>query len=284
MIISAKSSLLPLSICLLGASLNAQSFTSFPSWTQTEDPAHPNFSGSSDASSATLTASNGNIPAGTDIGYASVNGADVASSTGGNYFSAASSFSLAIDYDLSVVLPPSFGLPTTGLFIGFGIGEDIAGSDSAGITIGVANSFAGNIYASAATARANDVTLPVETVSSAASPLGTLFLSYDHVNGDITVGAANAAGAASATDSHVFTDIASSWDGEDLLASFFMRSDDPVVSGITFPEWNGTSASAVFSNLRVLEGDATSAVPEPSAYALMLGLASGMLILKRRRA
>lgn len=57
--------------------------------------------------------------------------------------------------------------------------------------------------------------------------------------------------------------MANIWDGEDLLASFFMRSDNP--SGA--PLWTGTSTSAVFSNFRVFEG---TAIPEPTTAALVL--------------
>ena len=59
--------------------------------------------------------------------------------------------------------------------------------------------------------------------------------------------------------------IANIWDGEDLLASFFMRSDNP--SGA--PLWTGTSAAAVFSSFRILEGSAT-AIPGPTTAALVL--------------
>ena len=59
--------------------------------------------------------------------------------------------------------------------------------------------------------------------------------------------------------------MANIWDGEDLLASFFMRSDNPSPA----PLWTGTSASAVFSNFRILEGSAI-AIPEPTTAALVL--------------
>ncbi len=253
----------------------AQPINNFNSWTLTQDPVNALFGGSRTEFTANLTAGNGTIPAGTDIGFASVNNTTVLNSTSGNYFSAASSVSLAIDYNLNVTLP--VGVLTSGIFIGFGIGEDTTGIDSAGITLGAVNFGVSPLLALAATARVNDVTQPVGSVSGTANSFGTFFVSYDHTSGDVTVGAANTQNAAAPTGSHTFAGIGNSWDNENLLASFFMRSDNP--SGA--PTWNGTSAFALFSNFRVLSGTPTT-IPEPTTAALVL--IGGIGILLRRKA
>ena len=267
-------------LSLSSMTLVAQDMSNFTSWTQTQDPAHPLFTAAKTATDATLSAASGSIPAGTDIGFTSVNRNSVAQSSSGFYFSAGSSFNLAIDYDLTVM---ASAVPT-GLFIGFGIGEDGTGVDSAGITLGYASGFGFTTRAFAATARANDSNLPFATVDGTASQTGTFFVSFDHLAGNVTVGAADSANASSAGGSHTFTDIAQSWNGDALLASFFMRSDTPTVPGVAlaFPRWSGNTASAVFSNFRILAGTPT-AVPEPAAFALFLGLTSAMLIINRRR-
>ncbi|MEX1119429.1 MAG: PEP-CTERM sorting domain-containing protein [Terrimicrobiaceae bacterium] len=253
----------------------AQPITNFTSWTLAADPFNALFSGSSTSTNATLTAGNGTIPAGTDIGFSSVSGTTVLGSVSGNYFSSASSFSLAIDYDLAATMP--FGFGTSAIFLGFGIGEDSTGVDSAGITLGTVNFGASPVSSLAATARVDDATQPVGSVSGTAGLAGTFFVSYDEATGNVTVGAANTTNAVAPTGSYTFTGIANSWDGEDLLASFFMRSDIP--SGA--PEWTGTSASAVFSNFRVLEGTAV-AIPEPTTATLVL--IGGLVWMLRRRA
>jgi hypothetical protein len=253
----------------------AQPISNFTSWTLTQDPLNALFGGASTEFTATLTGGNGTIPAGTDVGFASVNNTTVLNSTSGNYFSAASSISLAIDYNLNVTLPA--GVLTSGIFIGFGIGEDTTGIDSAGVTLGVANFVPSPLLLLGATARVNDVTQPVGSIAGTANSFGTFFVSYDHVSGNVTVGAANTQNAATPTGSHTFAGIANDWDGENLLASFFMRSDNPSPA----PNWTGTSAFALFSNFRVLSGAATT-IPEPTTAALVL--LGGLGILLRRRA
>ena len=241
----------------------AQPISNFTSWTLAQDPPNALFNGSSIVANATLTAGDGSIPAGTDIGFSSVSGTTVLNSVSGNYFSSASSFSLAIDYNLTVSMPSGFG--TSGIFIGFGIGEDSTGIDSAGITLGAVNFGASPLLGLAATARVNDVTQPTGSVSGTAGLTGTFFVSYDEPTGNVTVGAANTQNAAVPTGTSTFAGIANSWDGEDLLASFFMRSDNPSPA----PLWTGISAAAVFSNFRILEGSAT-AIPGPTTAALVL--------------
>ena len=89
------------------------------------------------------------------------------------------------------------------------------------------------------------------------------------------VGAANTQDAAAHTGTYTFANIANSWDDEELLASFFMRSDNP--SGA--PLWAGTSASAIFSDIRVLSGTPTT-IPEPTTATI--ALIGGLGLLLRR--
>jgi hypothetical protein len=259
---------------VLSSAAAAAPITDFTSWTLTQDPPNLLFTGSSTGTSATLTAGNGSIAAGTDIGFASVNGTTVVGSTVGNFFSPASSFALAIDYDLTAALPA--GTSTSAIFIGFGIGEDATGIDSAGVTLGAVNFNGAPLLGLAAAARVNDVTQPSGPITGSAGAAGTFFVSYDQPTGNVVVGAANTPNAATPTGSSTFTGLANGWDGQDLLASFYMRSDNP--NGL--PAWNGTSATALFSNFRVL-GGTPIAVPEPGTAALVV--ISGIGLWLRRR-
>jgi hypothetical protein len=259
---------------ILSSAAPAAPITNFTSWTLTQDPPNLLFTGSTTATSASLAAGNGSIAAGTDIGFASVDGATVVGSTAGNYFSAANSFAVAIDYDLTAALPA--GTATSGIFIGFGIGEDATGVDSAGVTLAAVNFNGVPLLGLAAAARVNDVTQPSGSISGAAGSAGTFFVSYDQPTGDVVVGAASTPNALSPTGTYTFAGLANGWDGQDLLASFYMRSDNP--NG--FPTWNGNSATALFSNLRVL-GGAPTAVPEPGTAALVVFSGVGLWLRRR---
>ena len=74
----------------------------FSTWTPVADPAHPGFSSSVsvDGSSATLSAADLAIPAGTDIGFQSVDGSRPATSSNGFFFRPDEDFSLAIVFFL----------------------------------------------------------------------------------------------------------------------------------------------------------------------------------------
>ncbi len=237
----------------------------FTTWSQVQDPANANFTSSTTSTQATLNAGNGAVPASTDIGYQSVNGETVATSTGGFAFSKADSFSIAIDYSLS-------GASQQGtLGIGFGIGEDRDGMDSAGVAMLTNN---GTPLAYGSAARINDANQTAHLIAVAASSVGTLFASYDASSGDITVGASGTAGASSPAGTATYSGIEHSWSGVDLLASFFLRSD-----GTLSTPWQGGTEQAVFSNFRILSGSAET-VPEPASIAL---LGVGLLFARRRR-
>lgn len=240
----------------LGASAfpAAADITDFTNWTQVQDPPNANFTGSTTMSAATLLAGNGPVPNATDIGYQSVNGVTPATSTAGYMFDYTQSFSVAIDYSISFANNPNGFLS-----LGFGIGEDGLGMNSAGMVMVTQNGSPFGTFAGAA--RANDadagsfITILPSTLS------GSLFVSYDAVTGTITGGASQTPGAGSSSASGSFNMLQDQWNDENLLTSFFIRS------GPLSP-WAGGNAEAVFSNFRVLEGQPT-ALPGPSALALM---------------
>jgi len=232
-----------------------EAITDFGTWTQVQDPAHPGMSGRVDnASQITLSAS-GAVPAATDIGYQSVDGPSAAAATGGHYFSAGESFHVAIDYD--VIAASSVGLAA----LGFGVGEDAEGRNSAGPALAVDN---GNPLAFSGGARVNDVTQPPVLFGPAATSSGRFFVRYDAASGDVVFGVNATQGTASPTHSNAFSGIQNSWNGNGLLVSFFLRSDSAI-----FPPLSSGTIDAVFSNFEVLEGTPVAAAPEPISGPLL---------------
>ncbi|WP_372896941.1 hypothetical protein [Stieleria sp.] len=249
--------------------------TDFGTWSLVEDPAHPGFSATALGTSATLSAGDVAIPAGTDIGYQSVNGSTPQTSTSGFYFSPDADFSLAIDYAWTFSNSPSGFLG-----LGFGIGEDGDGMNSAGVTMGTSDGAPFLSFVGAA--RVNDVdqsAVPLggNPLPPPSSALGTLFVAYQASSGDVIVGAATGLGATAPTLSHTYAGIQNQWSGDGLMPSFFIRSDDPP----TLNAWGGGNADAMFSNFRVLNGNPI-AIPEPSAAVATLML-TPLLISRRTR-
>ena len=248
----------------------SQGITDFTNWTQVEDPPNGNLSGFANSSSATLIADGGPIPVGVDIGYQSVNGNTADLSTAGYIFSADEDFEIAIDFDLS------FDNASGGLGIGIGIGEQGTGENSAGVGLltasGIPLLFSG-------AARDDD--------SSLASPLGlpatnsgSFFVSYDQATGDVGFGVSSTKMAAAPDASGSFSGVdLDTWQGDDLLVSFFMRSQDIPIP--VTPGWQGGTATGVFTNFRVLSGSPVS-VPEPSGGAILASIA-GISVLRRKK-
>ena len=251
----------------VGSMANA-AITDLSTWTLVEDPPNANFSAAQSATNATLSAG-GPIPAGVDIGFQSVTGDTVANSTGGYFFDPTDDFSIAIDYDWTFNSASGF------LGLGFGIGEDSDGMNSAGVAMLTSN---GSPFLSfAGAARINDADqAPLVLGTSASSLSGSLFVSYEASSGDIVLGASTSTGAAAPTVSGTYAGIQNQWNDEDLLASFFVRSDGPAGG-----EWLGGDASAVFSNFRVLSGSAV-AIPEPSSLVALTLLGSYIACRRRR--
>ena len=254
-----------LCFCIIVIFQTQASVVSFNEWTIGYDPFDADFSGTASADQATLLAASGEITAGTDIAYFSVNGATVESSSSGYGFSPSSSFSIAIDYDLS------FSSANGVLGIGFGIGEGTSGDHSAGVGMLTYNGFPTSTFT--AVGRVDGVNQsfsgnPPGSLGLAAALSGSLFVSYDAGSGDVTVGASHTKGASTASHTFTMSGIQNDWNEADLLASFFLRSESipGVASG-----WSSGTADAVFSNFRVQEGTPT-VVPEPSDYVwVMLG-------------
>jgi hypothetical protein len=243
--------------------------TDLTTWTQVQDPPHGNFTASATPTAATLLAGNGAVPSGTDIGYQSVNGLTPALSSAGYAFNPAASFSVAIDFAMTFA-----NSPTGALAIGFGIGEDGNGANSAGAVMFTANGTPQLFFGGAA--RIDDVTQPAQAILVPASASGTLFASYDAASGNITLGAAPTMSAVAPLGTTTFTGIQNSWDDTDLITSFFLRSDSTLG-----PAWQGGNGQAVFSNFRVLSGSPV-VVPEPSGLA-MLALTATAFARRRRR-
>ena len=236
-----------------GATLGIDDFNS---WTQVQDPPHAGLTGNVDnANQATLLAT-GAVPATVDIGYQSVAGSDVASSSQGNYFSINQDFQVAVDFDVTAV--NSAGLAA----IGFGIGEDRDGMNSAGVALAI-NS--GNPLAFSGGARINDVTQPLKLFGPTATNSGRFFVRYDSATGDIVYGVNTAKGSASPTDTGTFSGLQNDWNDANLLVSFFLRSDSFI-----FPPLSAGTVEAVFSNFEVLQGTPIAIVPEPTTATLAL--------------
>jgi hypothetical protein len=244
-------------------------------WTKVEDPPTASMSANvEDATTVRLTATPDAptpIPAGTDIGYQSVNGSRVESSTQGTYFSAASDFHVAVDYDFTAI--DALGLAG----IGFGIGEDRDGANSAGVGLGI---FDGSTTIYAGAARINDMDEPPLLFAVPPSTNGRFFVRYDSVTGDVIAGVNPLPGSISPSETHTFSGIQNSWNDEDLLVSLFLRSDsasllDPLKSG---------SLSTTFSNLEVLAGR-PNVIPEPDSIALLFlgGVGLGLILWRSQR-
>ena len=229
--------------------------TDLSTWTLVEDPPNANFSAIQTSTNVTLGAG-GPVPAGVDIGFQSVDGSTVSNSTVGHFFDPNSDFSIAIDYAWNFNSAAGF------LGLGFGIGEDSAGENSAGVAMLTSNGSPFLTFGGAA--RVNDADQTPITLGITPSTLsGSMFVSYEASSGDIILGASTTPGAAGPTVTGTYSGIQNQWNDEDLLASFFIRSDGPPGS-----QWLGGDANAVFSNFRVLSGSPV-AIPEPSTFGIL---------------
>ncbi|MEM9586609.1 MAG: hypothetical protein AAGA03_04955 [Planctomycetota bacterium] len=236
-------------------------------WTLVQDPPHPGLTATATASAVTLSAGNVAIPSGTDIGFQGVNGQTAAVSTSGFAFDSASDVSVAIDYEWFFS-----GSPVGVLGLGFGIGEDRDGMNSAGVALLTSSGVPALSFGASRVADATQAPLPF----SFSSLSGTLFVDYYAANGDVFVGAAPTPSASAPTTGATLIGIQNSWNDQDLLVSFFVRSDQ-ILPG---SNWQGGQADATFSNFRVFEGTVT-AVPEPIAMPLIA--LSGLLAARRSR-
>ena len=251
----------------------------FGQWTLLEDPPNALFSASSSSNSVTLSAASDtltSVPSGTDIGFASINGPTFAASDFGYGFDPSANFKIMVDYDLSFL--PSVG---GGLVIGFGVGEDTDGANSAGVVYATNNGIP--LLVSTA-ARVNDET-QLPTIFSPNKPLvGSFSVEYYANSGSIWVGTGDF-GANIQTESKEITDIQNQWGDAVLFPSVFLRSQN-----LGGGEWSSGastgSAEAVFSNFRIINGEeirATNVIPEPQTYAALGGLLALLLALRYRR-
>jgi len=249
----------------------AATITDFNNWTLLEDPPHANFSSSVDSSSQVTLAASGALPSGTDIAYQSFDGFDAAGSTGGWAFDPNSDFSVSIGFDLS------FTGGLGGFTIGFGIGEDRDGTDSAGVILASMN---GSPAAYAGVGRENDNDVPAVGIGATVQSTGRFIVTYDQALGDVTVGVSTDGDDVIDGAPGLLSGMKAMWDGEMLGVSFFARGDNGVFS------FSGGGADAVFTDLRVLSGSAIElpvTVPEPSAIVLAVLGVFGVALAGRRR-
>ena len=252
---------------------SATSITNLTEWTLIEDPQDPGMSAMIDSpSQATLTAT-GSINPGVDIGYGTIDGMDVATSTSGFYFSPNEDFTVAIDYDISSLMSMGLG------GIGLGIGEDVLGTDSAGIGIALQD---GMWLAAAGAARDGNMDAGTEILLTTPALSGRLFVEYNSITGSVILGINSIQGSNVPGATATLNGVQNLWDDQGLLASFFLRSEGAFnLTGLS----SGT-LTAVFSNFEVLEGTPI-VIPEPSAAMLALLAASGASLRRaggRRRA
>ncbi|MEM9418862.1 MAG: hypothetical protein AAGA25_07430 [Planctomycetota bacterium] len=248
----------------------------FNNWFLVEDPAHPGFSAAATSSNATLSAGDAMIPAGTDIGFSSINANTVAEATEGFYFDTASDFTVAIDVKLTTTNLTGF------IGTGFGVGPDRKGEDSAGYGFALAEGLldVSLIRAPAATRDNNPVAVqpssivrsPATTTNGVSEAEFSLFVSYDSTSGDVIV-APGLVGLDFVPASPIFGSADISL-GDQVQLSFFLRSDELTLptfaaNPIEFDPYGGESAEAVYSNFRVLEGTPIL-IPEPSAFSLLI--------------
>jgi hypothetical protein len=245
--------------------------TDFTSWHLVEDPADANLSASVATSTASLTAGPGSVDVGNDIGYATIDGNTASTSSKGFVFDIDNDFELAMTYDLT------FGSASGALGLGFGIGEEISGENSAGIAMITNNG--SPFFNFAGAARTNNMNQAVRDTGLAASLSGTLFVGYDAATGNINLGAARSKEANAAEATVTYLELQDEWNDQQLIVSFFIRSD--AIPILAPNGWGGGQAEAVFSNFRVLNGSAT-AIPEPGTWSVALAL-SGIAVCRRRR-
>jgi len=238
-----------LALCAVLAAPSAiASITDFTNWTQVEDPPHDGMTSVVNSSNAVTLTANGLIPSGTDIGYQASDKSTAAASTAGYYFSVSSDFSVAVDFALA--FSDSVGAGA----IGFGIGEDGNGANGAGIGLGFVN---GAPMLVTAAARVNDVDQPITLLEGAPiEDSGRFFIAFNSANGDITYGISATPGSANPSHSGTLPGMARQWKGDDLLVSFFLRSQEiPILSSAL----STGRVEAVFSNFTVLAGAPISA-------------------------
>lgn len=241
--------LIALAIASSAALASAADIEDLTTWSLVEDPADANASGVIDSPNQATLAMVDSVATGVDIGYQSVNGETVADSTDGYYFSPDASFALAVDYTFT---PAPFNSVAA---IGFGIGEDRQGRDSAGVALLTRSGFFTRVTAGG---RIDDINQLGDGFSAASQTgEGRFFVAYDATDQGLTMGFSPTQGVAVPSETFQLNDLATQWSNEPLLVSFFLRSQS----------LRSDQVQAVFSNFEVLSGTPIR-VPEPTAAIL----------------
>jgi len=215
------------------------------------------------------------VPPAYDIGFSSVNANTVGEATSGYYFSASQDFTVSMNFSLTLTnLNGLVGL-------GFGIGQDRAGVNSAGIgfVAGIDGRLALYSYVAAARNDDNSLKQPINLIVDPDTQFAGLFtVSYEALTGDVTVAITPSTPPVYNYTYKFFgaTDLPN-WTDDDLLVSFFLRSDINTLPPIS--PWSGESAEADFFDFTVVEGTPIT-VPEPTSLAIF---SLGLLGISRRR-
>lgn len=244
-------------------------------WSSVKDPPHINMQAAAPYLVSPLTSTEqgaalsatGPVPSGTDIGFASLGGSATAVNKG-FYFDPLQSFSVAIDYRFSAISSVGAG------GIGFGIGEDLDGTDSAGVGMGFVN---GAPLAYSTAARVDDIDQAFELFATAPAPDGRFFVQYDSVTKNVVLGVSTTLGSTAPMETKTLAGIGAGWDDEPLLVSFFLRSQSVSI----LPALQSGDVRALFSNFEVLSGTPIS-IPEPTTSLLVVPGALGVLAVTRR--
>lgn len=261
-------------LALFTAPAAAASIEDLSSWSPLEDPPDAGMSfGPRSANSAEVSAT-GSIPSGVDIGYASVDGADVASSTSGYYFDPATDFEIAVDF--TYTQQGSAG----GGGIGFGIGEDVAGVDSIGAGVFITDGLAAAVGTAA---RVSNADQGIQIISLPGVATGRLFVEYVSTTQEVILGVNVTPGAAAPSATQIVSGIVGQWTGQPFLASFFLRSQSVALPPlVNVPALSAGSIDATFSNFEVLSGSPIAVVPEPTTLLASLGVLGVLAALRTR--
>ncbi|MEM6392888.1 MAG: PEP-CTERM sorting domain-containing protein [Planctomycetota bacterium] len=253
-------STLAATLVLAAAPLASAQITDLNNWFLVEDDPNGSLTATvaPDGSSVTLSI-NGPINANDDIGLSTINGFDAGTSSLGFAFDPAQSFRAAIDFNVS----NTAGILGS-LALGFGLGEDIDGTDSVGAGILLVPSLPATQGFVAALD--GDTLVGSFPLSGVPTFPGSLIVDYDAGTGNVLAGYAGP-GDSDFVQVGPPAPVGPLWDNEPLILSLFINGGAPVGTGVSAVV-NGP-ATVTFSNPRVIPGS-PFVIPEPSAIALLV--------------
>lgn len=249
-------------------------FVTDTDWSRFEGPSHPNLTSRREfainpgrpISAVWYVQAEGDVPASTLAGFASIDADRVGQATRGFYFDSAQSFSFGIEFIDSFLSFDGAGVA------GLRIGRSIDGADSAGIEVGLGGVDAAQpISAVGSVGGAAVASRPFVEVSDGQ---GSLSVSYDAATGDVTAGWS--LGGPSLLEAQVLPGIGSQWTAGPLFVWFYVRSEGIV----DLAPGTGRPLEAIFLRQEVLNGTPVR-VPEPEAVALAVAAVVGNRMRRR---